>query len=412
LKVGLGFRNRLRGELGPVGQELDLTHAALEEWRDQQHNIDGGHTDITGDTIEIEGLTNFGGPWRMPVEAVLTPPYTITANQNDYNPRDLDRALVVRITTDASRTFTGLVTDKDQFRYLRLINVGNFNIVLAHNSALSQAPFRFACPTGVDVTIGSAGSVNLWYDRHSANWRVVGFAGDISGVVTSSGGTAPDNAEYLVGALHADLSAERLVGNSTSITANLATPGAATFERAALTGDVTASANSNATTIANDAVTNAKAANMADATIKGRALGAGTGDPTDLSAAQAKAIVAPQLEATVGATFSGTDLAVGKQRIVRVPYGFTPLTWVVFTDATISIVIDIWHDVLANYPPTNADSIVPGGSEPTVSAAVIANGSATTFTALAAGDFVLFNIDSITVGSATWATVQLVGTRT
>ncbi|MBK7634767.1 MAG: hypothetical protein IPJ13_11100 [Saprospiraceae bacterium] len=46
---------------------------------------------------------------------------------------------------------------------------------------------------------------------------------------------------------------------STSITLN-----GTSFERAALTGDVTAAANSNATTIANDAVTSAK---IADGTV-------------------------------------------------------------------------------------------------------------------------------------------------
>ena len=44
--------------------------------------------------------------------------------------------------------------------------------------------------------------------------------------------------------------------------------------------------------IDNDAVTNAKLANMAAATFKGRAAGAGTGDPTDLTAAQAKTALA------------------------------------------------------------------------------------------------------------------------
>jgi len=44
-------------------------------------------------------------------------------------------------------------------------------------------------------------------------------------------------------------------------------------------------------TIAADAVTNSKLANMAQSTIKGRAVGAGTGDPTDLSATQATAIL-------------------------------------------------------------------------------------------------------------------------
>lgn len=68
--------------------------------------------------------------------------------------------------------------------------------------------------------------------------------------------------------------------------------GAGGIQRSALTGDVTAPAASNTTTIANDAVTNAKAANMADSTVKGRASGAGTGDPTDLTASQVKAILA------------------------------------------------------------------------------------------------------------------------
>lgn len=59
------------------------------------------------------------------------------------------------------------------------------------------------------------------------------------------------------------------------------------FQRAALTGDVTATANSNTTTITDDAVTNAKLANMAQATIKLRASGAGTGDPIDGTVTQA-----------------------------------------------------------------------------------------------------------------------------
>lgn len=98
---------------------------------------------------------------------------------------------------------------------------------------------------------------------------------------------APANAEYLVGSASSGLTAERVATNSTSNSWNLTVAGQAAVERAALTGDVTASANSNATTIANDAVTNAKLANMADSTLKGRAAGAGTGDPTDLTASQA-----------------------------------------------------------------------------------------------------------------------------
>ncbi len=69
----------------------------------------------------------------------------------------------------------------------------------------------------------------------------------------------------------------------------------------ALTGDVTASGpGSVAATIANDTVSNAKAANMATQTIKGRTT-AGTGDPEDLTATQATAM----LNAMVGDSGSG-----------------------------------------------------------------------------------------------------------
>jgi hypothetical protein len=56
---------------------------------------------------------------------------------------------------------------------------------------------------------------------------------------------------------------------------------------------------------ANDSVTNAILANMAQSTIKGRASGAGTGDPADLSAAQVKTILA-----LASGDISGFDAAV------------------------------------------------------------------------------------------------------
>jgi hypothetical protein len=56
------------------------------------------------------------------------------------------------------------------------------------------------------------------------------------------------------------------------------------------TGDVTSSAGSVALTVANDAVTNAKMANMAQNTVKGR-ITASTGDPEDITAANLVSII-------------------------------------------------------------------------------------------------------------------------
>lgn len=71
------------------------------------------------------------------------------------------------------------------------------------------------------------------------------------------------------------------------------------------TGDVT---GSGALTIANDAVTNAKAANMAVNTIKGR-ITSGTGDPEDLSTSQIRTLVSTAVDGgTTRTSPSDTDL--------------------------------------------------------------------------------------------------------
>jgi hypothetical protein len=75
-------------------------------------------------------------------------------------------------------------------------------------------------------------------------------------------------------------------------------------------GDVT-SAGDGAQTIAANAVSNTKMADMAQSTIKGRAAAAGTGDPTDLTAAQARTILNVADGATNTPLSSTTPAAVG-----------------------------------------------------------------------------------------------------
>lgn len=92
--------------------------------------------------------------------------------------------------------------------------------------------------------------------------------------------------------------------------ASLSMTGAQVLQRAALTGDVTAAANSNTTAIANNAVltamiadaqvTLAKMANLAADTMIGRANGAGTGVPQALTATQVIAILQSGLDARYG----------------------------------------------------------------------------------------------------------------
>lgn len=92
------------------------------------------------------------------------------------------------------------------------------------------------------------------------------------------GSGAPSTADYLVKTADGGLSAERVVTDTTSITVDWATGGQAKFVREALTGDVTAAQNNNATTIAAGAVTLAKMANLAQDQFIGRVT-ASTGVP-------------------------------------------------------------------------------------------------------------------------------------
>lgn len=99
--------------------------------------------------------------------------------------------------------------------------------------------------------------------------------------------------------------------------------GAASVAITEITGDVTATGpGSVPATIANDAVTNAKAANMATATIKGRTT-AGTGDPEDLTAAQVRALLGSQ-SIIVACSDETTALTTGSAKVTfRMPYAFT-----------------------------------------------------------------------------------------
>jgi hypothetical protein len=108
---------------------------------------------------------------------------------------------------------------------------------------------------------------------------------------------------------------------------------------------------------------------------------------------------------------SGAVIATGNKRGLRIPFACTITEWAIGLDQSGSIVIDIWKDTQANYPPTVADTIT-ASAKPTVSATTKNN--STTLTGwnvtVNAGDWLFFNVDSVI--SATWANITLTAKRT
>ena len=82
---------------------------------------------------------------------------------------------------------------------------------------------------------------------------------------------------------------------------------------------------------------------------------------------------------------------------LRVPFSGTINSVTLLADQTGSIVVDIWKDSYASYPPTVADSIC-ASAKPTLSSAEKSEDTTLTgwTTAITAGDILRFNVDSAT----------------
>jgi len=169
--------------------------------------------------------------------------------------------------------------------------------------------------------------------------RVAGTAYilDSTDTVTAltGGGGAPVGAEYIVGALDGSLTNERLVTDTATLTWDLTTPG------------------------------------------------------------QAKANVVSTR--AIGVTFDGGGSAITalSKADVRVPYAATITAVTMLADQVGSIVVDIWKDTYAAFPPTVGDSIT-AAAKPTITAddQSVDTTLVGWATAITANDCLRFNVDS------------------
>lgn len=91
----------------------------------------------------------------------------------------------------------------------------------------------------------------------------------------------------------------------------------------------------------------------------------------------------------------GAVITVGQKGHIEVAFPTTITGWTIVADQAGDIVVDIWKDSYANFPPTVADTIT-GTEKPTLVAVQMNQDlSLTTWTTgLAVGDILAFNVDS------------------
>lgn len=93
----------------------------------------------------------------------------------------------------------------------------------------------------------------------------------------------------------------------------------------------------------------------------------------------------------------GSTITTGQKGHLRIPFACTITAAAVYANASGSIVVDIWKDTQANFPPTDADSIT-ASAPVTLSSAQTATDTTLTgwTTSITAGDVLAYNVDSAT----------------
>lgn len=106
----------------------------------------------------------------------------------------------------------------------------------------------------------------------------------------------------------------------------------------------------------------------------------------------------------------GSTITTGIKGDLVVDFACTITAVTLLADQTGSIVVDIWKDSYANYPPDNSDSITASAT-PTISTATKSQDTTLTgwTTSISAGQILRFNVDSVT--SIARVTVALKVTR-
>jgi hypothetical protein len=308
-------------------------------------------------------------------------------------------------TGDQTITLTGNVTGSGVGSFAATIANGAVTLAKMADMATSSLIYRKTAGSGApEVNTLATLKTDLGLTGTNSGDQTITLTGDVTGTGTGSFAAtiAADSVTY---AKMQNISAtNRLLGRSTA--------GAGDTEEITVGGDITQSGST--FTIGTNIVTNAKAAQMATNTFKGNNTG-GTANAADLTVTQMQTALGIPASKVIGIPIvidgGGAVITTGVKGDIEIPFDMTITGWTLLADQSGSIVIDIWKDTYANYPPVVGDSIT-ASDKPTISSSNKAQDFAPTgwTTAVTAGDTLRFNVDSITTCQR--VTLVLRGTKT
>jgi hypothetical protein len=122
--------------------------------------------------------TGFSFDTSMSYDTLLDDPSTavtptqIAGDVNNYSPTNGLSARVWRLSTDTSRTVTGIAAGKGG-QPLVIVNVGSQTLILANQNSASDTTNRIVTGTGSNLSLAGDGTATLLYDGTTGRWRVV-----------------------------------------------------------------------------------------------------------------------------------------------------------------------------------------------------------------------------------------------
>lgn len=309
------------------------------------------------------------------------------------------------IETNTPYSLKAVTTDNTNWFVTPNASAGGSGDVVGPSSATANAVVRYSGTTGKLVKDSAVTIADTTGDILAGKYNTVDISGSstptlaITGTTTVSGANTGDQTITLTG---------NVTGSGTgSFTATIANNAVTFAKMQAVSANILLGNDASGTAVEEITCTAAGRALIddADATAQRATLGVG--------AIGTLATIAASFGCVIG---DGVNVITTNQSAtIIMPFAMTITGWTIVecsdTPVSSSIVVGVWKNTYANYPPTVADTIA-GSEKPTLSTGTTGQDlTLTTWTTtVTTGDIIKFNVESVT--SAKRIAITVIGTRT